>query len=671
MLSFLAGLAVVFAFAFVASALLDARSLDWRRLVFAAWLGIAGGYVAALLVMVPSVEAMPTTDWTTFRLVALPFQLVATMAAIVGLELLFQSRRRALRAPSLPAKPFVVLGRRLAQTLRFLQVSRIAVRHGMAPLLGLRGGAVAARDPVELARRARTALEEAGGVFVKLGQLLASRPDLIPPAAAAELGRLHSSVAPLPAEAIRTTLEARLGRPLDTVFASFEAQPLGSASIAQAHTAVLRDGRRVVVKVRRPGLERIVARDLAIARRLAATAERRTWWGRAMNVAAFAEEFASTLEDELDFRTEAKYLRELAAAMADEDAVRVPGVVDELTREGVLVMDLLEGRTLAEVLASDRSGSKPPTTDARALADALCGSQVRAMLNGDRFHGDPHPGNVLLLDDGRLGLIDVGLSSRLDAFERAATQQMLVALERRSSALLLEALLRLGAFDPEVHDPDTIERAMARFLAVHLAPGLPPPDAMTELLRLTTQLGLRLPASTVSMFRALSTLAGTLEGLSPGYPIVDVMSRLGGSEAARRLMPDSLASWARQEWSELGPILHRAPRQLDRLAQQALHGRLSARIRTFADPSDRRWIERLVDRAVLSGLAIGTGVVAVLMLNVANDRPLPLIDVGAYELIGWGALLLASTLLLRVLLAIVRSEGATYEHARNRTGQNV
>ncbi len=649
MLSLLASLAIVFAFAFVASALLDARSLDWRRLAFAAWLGIAAGYVAALLLLVPSVEAMPSTDWRAFRLVALPFQLVATMAAIVVLELLFASPR-APRGPSLPSNPFTALGRRLAQARRFLQVTRIVARHGMAPLLGLHGDGVDARDTAELARRARSAIEEAGGVFVKLGQLLASRPDLIPPVAAAELGRLHASVTPLPGAGVRAALEARLGRPWDEVFASFDEEPLGSASIAQAHAAVLRDGRAVVVKVRRPGLETVVARDLAIARRLAATAQRRTAWGRALNVAELAEEFAVTLEDELDFRSEAKHLRELAATMEDEPAVHVPDVVDELTREDVLVMERLAGRTLAKVPRSQRPD------DARALADALCGSQVRAMLSGERFHGDPHPGNVLLLDDGRLGLIDVGLSSRLDAFERAATHQLLLALQQRSSGLLLEAMLRIGAFDPEVHDPDTIERALARFLAVHLAPGLPPPEAMTELLRLTTRLGLRLPASTVSMFRALSTLAGTLEDLSPGYPIVDVMSRLGGDEATRRFMPDSVATWAKQEWSELGPILHRAPRQLDRLAQQVLHGRLSARVRAFADPDDRRWIERLVDRAVTAGLAIGTGIVAVMLLNVADDPILPLAGVGAYELLGWGGLLLATTLLFRVLLAVVRAE---------------
>ena len=645
MLSFLTAVAVVFAFAWMSRALLDARSVTWGRLAAAAWLGIAAGYVAAVLLVVPSVEAMPDTDWRQVRLVALPFQVIATMGAIVVLELLMGARRPRRRRRLGPLRA-LRLGAGIMR--RAAQVSRIAARHGMAPLLGLRSGETSSRDPAELARRARTAIEEAGGVFVKLGQLLATRPDLLPPSAVAELGRLHASVAPVPEAEIRAVLAERLGRPIDEVFARFDPAPLGSASIAQAHAARLRDGRDVVVKVRRPGLERIVDRDLAIAAWLAGTAQRRTAWGARLGVAALADEFADTLRDELDFRIEARHVTEIAAAARDEPRVHVPHVVDELTRDGVLVLERLAGRTLAEL------GSERPA-NARELADALCGSQLRSMLAGERFHGDPHPGNVLLLDDGRVGLIDLGLSARLDAFERAATFQLLLALKQQQPALLLEALASIGAFDPALHDPDRIERAFARYLAVHLGPGLPPAAAITELLRLVMELGLALPPSTSAMFRALSTLGGTLEHLVPGYPIVDVVAELGGDEAERRMMPGSVAGWVQQEWAQLSPILRRAPRHLDRLATQAAHGRLTARVRTLADADDRRFIERMLDRVVLSGLSVGTGVVSVMLLNVRDDPALPLAGVGPYELLGWLGLFVAVTLLFRVLLQVVRT----------------
>ena len=158
-----------------------------------------------------------------------------------------------------------------------------------------------------------------------------------------------------------------------------------------------------------------------------------------------------------------------------------------------------------------------PLACVRRLADELCDSQVEAMLRGARFHGDPHPGNALLLDDGGLGLIDFGVTGRLDAPERSSVLQMLLTLRLGEPALRYESLVAVGAI-PATREPDEIKRTLARFMAVHLGPGLPAADALTDLLRLTTRLGFRLPPQTSTMFRALATLAGTLEQLSPDYP---------------------------------------------------------------------------------------------------------------------------------------------------------
>src|SRR5690606_27984082 len=189
-----------------------------------------------------------------------------------------------------------------------------------------------------------------------------------------------------------------------------------------------------------------------------------------------------------------------------------------------------------------------------------------AMLGGERFRGDPHPGNVLLLDDGRLGIIDMGLSGKLDAFERSAVLQMLVALRHEQPALLLESMVTIGAVDVAAHDLDAIERELARFMAAYLGPGLPPARALTDLLRLTLDLGLRLPPSTGAMFRALATLMGTLDHIHSEYPVIDKIAELGGDEVKRRFLPGSAAEFVRDEWNELAPILARLPRRVDRLA---------------------------------------------------------------------------------------------------------
>jgi ubiquinone biosynthesis protein len=279
------------------------------------------------------------------------------------------------------------------------------------------------------------------------------------------------------------------------------------------------------------------------------------------------------------------------------------------------------------------------------------------MMGGERFHGDPHPGNLLLLEDGRLGLIDLGISGRLDAFERAAVFQMLMALRLEQPTLLYESMVSIGAVDPAVHDPDAIERAFAAFMAAYLGHGLPPPEALTDLMRLTTKLGLRLPRSTMAMFRALATLTGTVEHLSPGYPVIEVIAELGGDEFQRRLMPESVSEFVQQEWAQLAPLVSRLPRHIDRIATMLEHGRIATRVRLFSEAEDRHFVQRMLNLVVLTLLSIGTGVVSVMLLGVADDRVLGLLgDIGPYEVLGWTGLFIAITLLLRVLLSVLRSE---------------
>jgi ubiquinone biosynthesis protein len=648
-------LALLLVFAWVVRGLLGATAVTWPRTLLAVVIGSLLGATLAGLLLIDTADLADAGELAVtaeeLATLALPFQIVATMLTVVVLELVRAAPARPRRGLR-PVRPLTALRRRLGIAARAVQVTRVLTRHGLAPLLGLRRGQGASRDPAELARRARQALEEAGGMFVKLGQLLVTRPDLLPPEALAELGRLHAAAQPLPIGVIEEELAAAFGRPLDTVFATLEELPLGSASIAQAHRARLLDGRAVVVKVQRPGLERVVARDLAIVHWLARTAEARTAWGRAYGAVGLAEEFADALRTELDFVAEARNATELAAAAAAQPQVHVPAIVSELTTSRVLVMEHLEGHTLAAL------PDEPSPDTARQLADALCASQIAAMLDGERFHGDPHPGNVLLLADGRLGLIDFGITGKLDAFEQASVFQLLVAIHLGSPALLVESLVAVGAVDP-AQDPDELERHLARFLAAHLGPGLPPADTLAELLRLTAVLGIRLPPQTSVMFRALATLAGTLERLVPGYPVIERVAELGGAELQDRMAPDSAREFVTREWAELGPVLRRVPRHLDRLATTLEHGRFTTRVRLFDDPSDARVLERLVDRGILTILSLGVGLLAVLMLGTEVGPVLAGTEVRLLEVLGWLGLFGASILLLRVLLDVLRSEART------------
>lgn len=648
LMSIAASLMVLFAFAWVARALLDARQLTWRRLLLAALAGLSVGGLAAALLVFDELGDVTRPSAGEFNLVAIPFTIIGTMGAVVVLELLFSRPPRSRRR--LRMGPIRLFRKGGGIVRRALQVSRIAARHGLSPLLGLRRGGRTARSPEDLAHRARLALEEAGGMFIKLGQLLATRPDLVPPAVQEELAHLHSSAAPLPKQEVEGAIESELGRPVSDVFSEVDWIPLGSASIGQAHAARLSDGRPVVVKVRRPGLMDVVDRDLTIVRWLARMMARRTEWGRTFDVEGLAAEFSDSLLGELDFRIEARNLEEVAEGATAQDLVHVPQVHGELTSDGLLVMERLAGTPLSQ-LPSDAP------IDRQVLADALCRSQVEAMIHGERFHGDPHPGNILVLDDGRLGLIDLGISGRLDSFEKAAVFQMLVAIHLEQPTLLYESMVSIGAIDPSVHDPDRIERTFAQFMAANLSGGLPPPEALIDLMRLTAELGLRLPRSTVTMFRALATLTGTLEHLVPDYPVIDVVADLGGLELRRRMTPGSAKEFVQQEWAELAPILSRLPRHLDRIATMAEHGRLVGRMRLFSEPEDRQFLQRVINQMLLTFLSIGTGVVSVMLLRVEGDLMFAeFTTVGLYEFLGWIGLFSAISMLLRVLLAVLRSE---------------
>jgi ubiquinone biosynthesis protein len=631
-------------FAWMARALLGARELTWRRTVAAAVIGLAFGGLAAALILTDDLESVAEVDADQLEALAIPLSILATMGALVVLEAFFASQRR--RGFS-PLSPFRSVRRWFGMWVRGFQVSRILIRHGLGPILGLsRRRDDSPRGPTAVSRAVRVSLEEAGGMFVKLGQLLVTRPDLLPPDALAELGKLHADVAPIPGAQVREIVESETGGSLEETFSEFTWKPLGSASIGQAHPAQLDNGREVVVKVRRPGLEKQVERDLAIVRWLARIAEQRTTWGADYRVRDLAEEFATALQDELHFTIEAKHAAEMTESEQDHPDIVVPEIVDRLTTDRMLVMEKINGVPLSQMA---RDGIP---TDHRQLADELCRSQVEAMLRGHRFHGDPHPGNVLLLEDGRLGLVDFGITGRLDVFEQASVFEMLIALELEDPVVLFDGLMTIGAVGPE-HDPDRVERSLAQFLAEHVSTGLPRPEALTALLRLTTEMGLHMPPSTTTMFRALATLAGTLETLSPGYPLLDVVGDIGGAEMRRKATPESVREFVEQEWAQLGPLFRRAPKHLDRIATQLEHGGLSGSVRLFAHPGDAAVLERLLNRAVTAFLSVGLGAVSVVLLTIDSRETTA--EVNFFDIIGWAGLSMAVILLLRVLLEVFRA----------------
>ena len=491
-------------------------------------------------------------------------------------------------------------------------------------------------------------MEDGGVTFVKLGQVLSTRRDLLPAEFTAELSRLQDDAAGVPWPAIEQVLRSELGAEVGELFASFDREPIAAASIAQVHAATLMSGTRVVVKVCRPDVSQTVDRDLDITGRLAARLERSTGWGRAVGAAGLAAGFAAALREELDLRIEARNMTSVAAASGG-GGIAIPVPYRPLCTAQVLVMERLDGRPLATI-----DGGTPADVRA-ALARSLLDCLLRQVMLEGTFHADPHPGNVLLLADGKLGLLDFGSVGRIDAGLRTALQRLLLALDRGDPAGLADALLEVVERPGELDEP-RLERMLGRFLARHIGPGMTPDVTMfTDLFRIVSEHGLAVPPEIAAVFRALATMEGTLTALAPGFDIVAEARRFAAGQLAAQFSPDVLRKTAADELIALLPTLRRLPRRIDRIGGALEAGRFSVNVRFLADPADRRYLTGLLHQVILVALAATSGVMAVLMLGL-HGGPAITKTVTLYAFFGYCLLVIAAILALRVLVLVFRPD---------------
>ena len=578
------------------------------------------------------------------------FSTFFAMSGSVWLELLAKPGALARAQTGLASvpRPIRSIRRRSQRVNRYVQITRIVVRNGFGPSLGLAGEseeseAADRRAPMPV--RLRRTLEECGGMFVKLGQVLSTRSDLLPEAVVVELARLQDRVPAADPGEVRALLEEELGAPVDHVFAEFDWEPVAAASIAQAHRARLQSGERVIVKVQRPGIAAAVERDMQVLLELARATEARTAWASYYRVLDLAQEFADRLREELDFRGEARNATEIASRLPVDSGVRIPTVHGELTTARVLVMEWLDGVSVGKLAGRG-------DLDRKRLADALLRVALTQMLVDGHFHADPHPGNVMILGDGTIGLIDFGATGRLDPMQQSSLRAMMVAVGRGDAALMRQAVLEVATLR-RGFDDDQLERSLARFMARNLGPGSVPSAAMfNELLQLFFSFGIALPPEFSTFFRALVSLEGTLTTLCPGYLVINEAQQVASEWMRERITPASLQDLARQELIGLAPLLRRVPRHVDRLATIVERGDLRTRVSLFSDADDVRLLSTWVNRVVLAFLGGVVGAISVGLLAIGGGPPFSG-TTSLYQFFGYFGLFCSTVLVLRVLVAIL------------------
>ncbi|MCM6760855.1 AarF/UbiB family protein [Rathayibacter sp. ZW T2_19] len=504
-----------------------------------------------------------------------------------------------------PAKPAVGRGR------RFVELVRLARRNGLLPWTDLDFGTDPSRSSLrrEQAEGLRSALEEAGGAFVKLGQLLSTRSDLLPEEWVSALSALQRDVEPAPWPEVRAELEASFSGPLERVFSSFEEVPVAAASIGQVHRARLHDGRLVAVKVLRPGITPEVRRDVDVALRAVRLIERASPQARQLGMRAIAEQYGADLIRQLDFRLEALNLQALRAVQARSprsDELVLPELVEELSDHRVLVMDFVEGETITSVTA--RGGESPRVLEP-ALRSVLRAFVRQVVLDGV-YHSDLHPGNILLLPDGRPALVDFGSVGRLDRELRERAQDLLIAYLQSDNRAFADALLGVASLE-EGADEDAFRRELSAFLTLELGPGARVDVATVDaLVKVVTAYGLAVPAEVVAAGRGAAVLEGTLRTSVPQIDLLDEAKALAAEQIRDRLAPTALRETLAGEALALLPGLRRLPRRLERIGAAVEDGELTVNIRVLADSRTRRLVAAAVRQALLVAVGAVGGVTA-------------------------------------------------------------
>ncbi len=556
-----------------------------------------------------------------------------------------------------PRQLFFGWGKRWRRFKRYLQILFIFAKNGLtsqlrgfrAPDEGLDGGH-------EVARSLRIALDQCGITFIKAGQTLSTRADLIPKAFVDELSKLQTTAEPVPWETWRAELENCIGAPVESLFEHIEETPLAAASGAQVHVARLKDGREVVVKVQRPDASRVAELDLDIILRMSRMLERTNPWAQRMGLAGLAEGFADSIREELDYRGEIDNMAAMRASL-DRRGVRIPKVERELCSAKNIVMEKFDGRPVSRAGFIQNLSREQRKDSAQRLMAAV----LDQIVNEGLFHADLHPGNVFIWPDGTVGLLDFGSVGRLDAVSRRALARLLWAIDADDPVLATDSLL--GIVDaPADLDERTLTREVGGLLTKFrggFGLGTGSMEVFTDLFELMMDHGLGVPAQLGAALRSLGALEGTLLKIDPDLDLVEA-ARETGREAFGKITPERVKSELLSQFMHVMPLLEHLPSRINRITEDLENGNFRANIRVLEHPEDRRFLDGLTQQLVTAVLAVGA-VLGGIMLATTEGGPALLPDVSLYTLFG-GFLAFAGFVLA------LRSVAHVFSRSRRKSG---
>ncbi|MFN0153097.1 MAG: ABC1 kinase family protein [Gaiella sp.] len=514
---------------------------------------------------------------------------------------------------------------------RLSEIGRVATRYGFGYLLDRRRGQSEIETPGDRGKRLREMLDELGPTFVKFGQLLSTRPDIVPPDIVAELRKLQDDASPVPFADVQRVIRRELGLSIEQAFTSFDPMPVAAASIGQVHRAVLPNGEAVAVKVQRPDASRRIEADIQLMGSAARVVRERVRAFDFVDVESLVDEFARSIREELDYQQEARHAETFRRNFAGDERVTVPRVWWRYTTGHVLTLGWLDGTPLAHLDTGDWSAE-----ERRELAYRMTDAWMTMIFRHGFFHGDPHPANIMALADGRIGLVDFGQAGRLTDDDMARLTRLFVDAATENVSALPRRLADLGVQFERAREDELrgrLEELYYRYYGNRLA-DIDPIEIVREAFSLIYRMNLRLPTRFVILDKAIATLGSVGIELYPDFNVFEVAKPYAKRLMADRYSPTAMAMRAQRETRELLGVARELPHQVHDVLEDLRHGRMSVIFRNpgFDHLEDR--LDHAVNRLAVALVVLG-GLVGSSIVGVLADRGPQVLGLHLFAFVGF------------------------------------
>jgi ubiquinone biosynthesis protein len=520
------------------------------------------------------------------------------------------------------------ISRQIRELNRLRSIAEILARNGLGMLLDqLELGRVlprrwrrqAERADAELyrlsiAERVRNTLEDLGPTYIKLGQILSGRGDLLPASFVEELTKLLDSAPPFPFEKAAAQIEAELQRPPQEIFASIEQTPIAAASIGQVHRATLLNGERVVVKVQRPNIEKMVRSDLGLLMRQATFLEKRSEMARNYNLVENIEELGYALKNELDYTSEAQNIDRFYKAYLDHPTLRIPRVYWEYTTKRIIVLEEIKGIPLTDVSRLRQEGYDLP-----AIVQVVCDFYMKQIFEEGFFHADPHPANLMVSDD-KVAVLDFGMVAFVSGRLREDLGDLFVSVLTQNTEQMVTVIVRMGLVTRATNLRELerdINRMLMRYLGLPLEQ-IPVAKVLNEILSISFNHKIRLPGDAAMLIRVIMILESLGRSLDPSYDIVSALEPYVRKLIQDKLSIKRLGLNAMRTASSLSTLAQRLPTRLDDLWDQIDEGNLTVGVSVRDLSFILSKVDRIVNRVVFAVIVAGVILSSALVLRTGD-----------------------------------------------------